>query len=172
MKLYNQTAIPDAILDPLLTLAGRSVRARTGGVVVRLAKTSRGIHGLTHSCSRVRVAGQKRMIRTDCADIQLWIPSFVWYRDTLDWATQIYEIAAHEWAHVFDAQEQARGKYVPMAHRVNGRRCAWKRRPEELRAQDAAHDAMPERQPKLRRERIEDAIIALALYIDEEKVKI
>lgn len=64
MKLLNNTPVPDEILERLLTKAGRSVGARTSGVVVQVNRgnsSSSGCRGTAYCCSSVKWrTGNKR----------------------------------------------------------------------------------------------------------------
>lgn len=52
----------------------------------------------------------------------------------------MYEIAQHEWAHAKEHQRTYQGQ-LPHSARHNGRRPAWKDRPEEKRAVEIVDEA-------------------------------
>jgi len=69
MKLLNNTQIPNEVLEPLLTLAGRSVGARTSNVVVQVNRGDAwtdGCRGMAYECVWVRWTNkvQKRRYKT------------------------------------------------------------------------------------------------------------
>jgi len=66
MKLLNNTTVPNEILEPLLTLAGRSVGARTSKVVVQVNRGdawSNGCRGMAYECCWVRWQGGNKRRR-------------------------------------------------------------------------------------------------------------
>jgi hypothetical protein len=77
MKLYNRTKCPDAIIEALIRIAGRTVGARTGGVVITVTqdRQSNICGGKAFHSSSVRRGG--RWIRTDGGDVAVTFPR-VW----------------------------------------------------------------------------------------------
>lgn len=160
MKLYNRTRIPDSILTPLLTLAGRGVGARTGGVVVQVnpARTP-GSGGLAVDTNFVRIGG--RWIKTDKGyyKISLYCES----ADPIASATAFLHTARHEWGHIRDFQA---GGYATMEFArasAKGRRPEHDIRPEEIRAERYIRES----DSRLGQGYFDDVILTLAIAIEE-----
>lgn len=156
MKLYNKTRIPDAVLEPILLQAGRSVGARTANVVVIITQNRRPvISGTAYECAGVSERKLRRVSRatyvcstitTDGGFFYLRLPKVmpgygIW-SDPLHLAETVLKIAAHEWAHVQDYQAGGRAKFAYARRTPSGRRERHDSRPEELRATNAADDAV------------------------------
>ncbi|MCI0349591.1 MAG: hypothetical protein L0Z53_09225 [Acidobacteriales bacterium] len=173
MKLYNKTRIPDDVLEPLLTAAGRAVGARTAGVVVKVTQArSRRICGLAqnhttvylwHLSNRYRSIGTHRHISTDGGWFRLTIPYVGCRWEPLALAEDVFKVAAHEWAHIRDYQAGG-WRTLPWSTRgASGRRPIHDRRPEELRAINAVDNAID--RGALRR--YADQIIALGIAYEQ-----
>ena len=171
MKLYNKTKLSDAVLEPLLTAAGRAVGAKTTGVVVKATQgRNRGVYGVAHSASfvyqwhlkRCTPKGRNRMISTNGGYFHLTIPKPAPGWDFLGLARQVFEVAAHEWVHIKDYQHGGRWT-LPFARTgTGGRRPRHDSRPEELRAINAVDDAVD----RGAIERNADLIIDLAIEME------
>lgn len=156
MKLYNKTKCPDKLLKPLLTLAGKSVGARTSGVVVKVTQ-GRGYYSraTAKKCNYVyswhlkgRRTGEERkqrkrgrLIKTDGGYFFIALPAkcekFTGIGGT-DRARAFYDTAQHEWGHIRDYQS---GCYTPSPRTPSGRRIQWRDRPAEIRADNYVADA-------------------------------
>lgn len=182
MKLYNRTRIPDELLIPILTAAGRHVGARTGKVVVKVTRARHQyVYGRTYKCAWVarsfldgrghrRQDGEFRLQRvsTDHAYVELIVGRCRFPGGGRHLADKLYEYAMHEWAHAAEDQDPL-SCYLPRARRSeeSGRRVKWAKRPEEVRAIDAVHHA----QDKVARGKLrapQEALDRLALWLEEE----
>jgi len=165
MKLYNRTKVPDNLLIPLLTVAGRKVGARTSKVVVIVnAALRRGVSGLALECYKTRRPG--RWIETDGGAFIIRIPNprEWWRRNALALAEDIFEVAMHEWTHVRDYQRVAAGEALAFDRaRRGGRRPPHRLRHEEKRACAAVHDAKVAGIPM----ETQEAILNLAIWYEE-----
>lgn len=171
MKLYNKTQYPDELLTPLLTLAGRAVGAKTGGVIVKctqrrdLACTGTATdyafvyrHALD-TRSRTK-DGHFKMATVACDGfIQLRLPRPWTPDDAIPLAESIYSVAAHEFAHVRDYQQGRR--YL---RTLENRRKRHHNRPWEKTAIKAASKAVKRATTDSKRQ---DAILALALWLEK-----
>lgn len=147
MKLYNRTKVPDCLLARLLRLAGRKVKARTAGVVVKVTQGRRDgkrggfassgnwvSRGRLTSC---RTAGESRQrIKTDRGWIALTLGKLYPGRLSANRSTVVgfYELAAHEWAHIRDYQTHGLCRRAWSGKAGAVRRQNWCDRPEEARA--------------------------------------
>jgi len=172
MKLYNRTTIPDEALEPLLARAGRSIGARTGGVIV-IANRGRGTtaSGLAHRCRATRPLLRRkrgtshyvglRWVSTDGGYFSIVLPH--WTTDPLTSAESFFATAQHEWKHIKDFQDGARdwSRCGP-----GGRRPAWATRPEEQRAMAACEDAALLGKGS---ERAYEEVLGLAITLEVER---
>lgn len=176
VKLYNATSLPDALLRTILTDAQR-LSGATGSVVVRVGETTRGAHGLAHNCSRFRAPWtNSRWIATAGGFFEIWVmteirPGY----DVLSNAQQFFRVAIHEFAHIKDFHFDPFEKKLAWAKPV--RRRGWRntridhdRRPEEIRAENTVWEAEQLLgKQRMRRERIEENIIALGIELEKAK---
>lgn len=149
MKLYNNSRIPDSVLEAVLYKAGKAVGARTTNVVVQV-NTSR-----TCSCKgqawhygwvrNWKGMPKGRQINTDGGMFQItlpiprpWFSNDLLKRNCLKFAESFFKVARHEWAHVKDYQQMDEGKYLEWSRKSysGGRRPKWANRPEEQRAEN------------------------------------
>ena len=148
VKLYNQTRIPDELLRRLLARTARRIGARSG-IVVKVTRAQSHITGEVKKASAVREwwvrrrnkdgSLKKRFLETDCAYMRLALVDYAGCdAHALQRAGAIIDIMLHEWAHVRDNQ---RGERDYSRRGPNGRRPAWRDRPEEIRAQWQAREA-------------------------------
>jgi hypothetical protein len=144
VKLINRTKCPDAALLLLLRSAASAMprRVRTGKVVVRVTQ-GRWTHsaGITYEADSVRWGKDRSWLRTDMACFSITLPHPKWAgppvcKSGLDLAAAVWKTARHEWFHVHEEQSQARYKLAFATRSAGGRRCAWRYRPEEMRAMD------------------------------------
>lgn len=173
LKLYNKTRLSNAIIEPLLTAAGRCVGAKTANVIVKVTQGRwRGVSGMAHMAAfcyawhlkRCTLAGRKRLISTDGGWFSITIPAPHPECDQLAIARQVFEVAMHEWVHIRDYQAGGCWR-MPFASRgPSGRRPRHDRRPEELRAINAVDEALDRGAVQ----RYQDVIIALA--IEQERL--
>ena len=178
VKLYNKTRYPDAILSALLTRAGRSIGARTSGVVVKVTagRTSGHCRGLATECDWVyewslrnlksRRQGKRikgRAIATDGGEIELTLP--LPSKDCLATAENVFAVALHEWGHIRDFQHGGRLRFAFSTKAQSGRRPAWRDRPEEIRADEYRKDALA-KIDKGKVQSADDEILALALWME------
>lgn len=156
VTLVNRSSVPTPTLRVLLALAARSIGKRIAGPVVVFASDARSasggywnnqrMPGMVHGCVRSRGwptvnVGRNRYKPTRGG----WMELILGHRtsDPLWRAEAIFELAAHEWRHVYDNQQVAKGKHVPHSTPgVGGRRPRWAKRPEERRAQSSARKGM------------------------------
>lgn len=151
MIFYNLTAIPDNALKAVINAARVEAGARSTGVAVRVAYGNGG--GEASAGRWVRWGRGARRVRCSA-----WIKLRLAERmsnDPLVVAKWLYETAAHEWRHVRDVQD---GSNRDWDHRPR-----WGNRPQERRALSTQREAMENI------ERHADAILALALAIEEHK---
>jgi len=150
MKLINNTRIPDDTLLPLLLKAGRSVGARTAGVVVQVNLAPRCVtsRGRAYPYDWVRwIRGSNRRMKTDHGAFRISLPVrtitersyIVAYRnkayDALEVAQHFFYVARHEWGHIRDFQT---GDYWKLGH---SSKMTHDRRPQELRAENYIYEA-------------------------------
>lgn|GEM_PF-6261369 len=187
MKLYNRTTIPTEVLEAIIVQAGRNVGARTSGVV---AKVTRGrsycVSGVAKKCTHIRhwfLMGKScpkspeaqrtaRWGRTDGGYFTMTVGRIeatagLYHGTKL--AEEVYETALHEWAHIADYQSPLYGTPALAWSKpgASGRRCAWKRRPEEIRAQDAVYKAKEKARKRLVK-KPEAALLQLAHFFAGE----
>ncbi len=175
MKLYNHTKINDKILEKVLYLSAKAVGAvRTGKVVVKVTTSTYGCsgevrnsrygfmyyHGYLNSSRKWnKKTGEyinkkdRKLISTDGGYMFLKITAK--HREPLILAERIFDLASHEWQHIKDLQKH--GKFG--SYNRN-----WKNRPHERRAITASKRA---ERVKDKRLDIQDAILNLAIYIEE-----
>lgn len=185
MKLYNHTAIPDEILEPVLRWAAKVVRPRVrhNKVIVRINRAKYNISGRAKAATWVRKFALARTEYTKGSDYRklrkgevktdggwmicripkagqpLVCPSQTW-RDPLYIAEKFFWLCVHEWAHVRDAQSDEPGLFRDY-HKH------WANRPHEIRAQCVVRDAKEQGIPQ----EVQDAIINLAVWLEEEVSK-
>ena len=173
MKLYNKTKLPNAVLEPLLTAAGRCVGARTSGVVVKVTQgQNRGVSGVAEHATFVNTWHLKRVknwkherVSTDHGWFRITIP---WSRpgwDSLAVAQSFFQVAMHEWKHIADYQAGGRWAMPFASPGMSGRRARHDSRPEELRAIDAVDYAITHGVIQ----KYQDMIIALAVEHERSK---
>lgn len=184
MKLYNKTRIPDDVIAPALLEAGRAAHARTTNVVVIVnpGRTWHSrVHGMAHRSSAVarwlvssrrhtKTSGRTELVKgwvdTDGGYFSIVLPVASLPRDMrrtahdpLIRAESFYAIAAHEWAHIRQYQQGVRFDRAQHNRRHDNR--PWER---------AANRVMKAASSKLTSPR-QDAIIALAIALDEKEAK-
>jgi hypothetical protein len=183
MKLYNKTKCPGSILKPLLIAAGKSVGARTTGVVVKVTQIRQSYRegsGVAYQQPLVyswhlrnfksrrghihRVPLGKvplgKLIRTDGGWVEIRLPAKSTFEnlDSLKRAAYFYEVAQHEWGHIRDYQQGVR-EVSPRT--PSGRRVRHDDRIEEQRANAYVAEAK-----KLYG--VDDLILDLAIWLEEE----
>ena len=156
---------------PVLQMAKRAAKCR-GNIVVKVTKG--GLCATSHAimCNWVSKfflvkrkyvkTGEKKLRRgkvtTDggCVILSPRVKS-----DPLEFALSVFETAIHEFAHIRDHQD---GKSFTDYNK------RWKNRPHERRAVAATQDALAEiDKQKLRKEKKDEAILNLALALEEMK---
>jgi hypothetical protein len=175
VKFYNNTKIPDEILQPLLAKAGRAVHTKTTETIVQVNSARSGsVSGKAYAywwAKGFRGLPKGKKIKTDGGMFSITLPRFgCTPEDSLRIATRFFNVACHEWVHIRDFQEEKKRPYarvLPWAERgESGRRANWKNRPEEQRAEFACADA------KLRGKDENwayEEIMALAIALDEAR---
>lgn len=139
MKLYNRTPLDGEILKAVLTKAGRSVGARTAGVIVKvnLMQNHLGTRGLATECFSNRIG--KRWIKTDGGDIKLTFS--LHSMQPIEIARAILELARHEFGHIRDYQNGGRFAMEFSKPNSSGRRPIHDSRPEEIRVENYIYDS-------------------------------
>lgn len=174
MKLYNKTKIDDAILAEVLTAAGRSVGARTTGVVVKVTqgRSFWQSRGLAYRCAwvyqsflatraRTKTSGRTELKRgavdTDDGMFTLTVPYTADNpSDALTRAETIYSVAAHEWRHIEQYQAKAfdfHDRHERAKHHDNR---AWERDSIKAASRATKHPS----------DKSQDAILALAVHLE------
>jgi hypothetical protein len=152
MKLYNNTRVPDSIIEAVLYKAGRAVGARTTNVIVEV-NTARNfsVRGTAWYVSWIK--GYKglpkgRKVTTDGGMFCISLPrprSFTTDKTAetmaLNFAESFFNVARHEWSHIKDYQVMDSGTPLAWSGRKGGRRPKWANRPEEMRAENHCVDA-------------------------------
>jgi hypothetical protein len=188
IKLYNLSALPDEPMRTLLTRAKRLAGCR-GDVIVKVTRGGHTCTGKASPCDWVsrwflssrryaKPSGEQKKghVSTDGGYVlmQPYHPPeralrhggfSANYKDPLNWAQRFFETAIHEFAHVRDFQAGG-SRVLPWSRKGdNGRRPAWGKRPEEIRAQNVTDGALD----KIKRDRakVDDLIIELAIQMEE-----
>ena len=138
MQLHNQTIIPDNLINPILQLSGKHIRARTPDVLVLVTSLVRG--GLTKgtafnyytiSSKRLKNSTSSRILITDGGWIHLRIPPISSVSSSKMFVQRFWYVCLHEWGHIFDLQNGG-PKRLPWS---KDHRQRWIDRPEEQRAE-------------------------------------
>ena len=167
MKLINKTKVPNEVLENLLVSAGRSVGARTSGVVVRVCygQPLSPVHGRATECYKVRWSGRWQL--TDGGGFKMTLPTLrtkkwlgITTYDPTNVAQEFYKIAQHEWGHIKDFQNGGRRT---MEFSSGRRRPSHDTRPEEVRAENYVYEA----EEKFGKERGYNEIMALAIELEK-----
>lgn len=179
VKLYNQSGLPDEPMRSLLLDAQRLAGAK-GSVVVKVTRGGRTTTCYAKSCrwvSKWFLAGRSNhrkdgkllqgSILTDGGYVHMQ-PRHL--GDSIEAARYFFETAIHEFAHIRDFQQGGRYAMAWSRADAGGRRPKWAKRPEEIRAVNRTDEALEllAKQPE-RRIRIDDAIIGLAIQIEEQR---
>ena len=154
MKLYNRTKIDTVVLESLLVKAGRSVGAKTSGVVVQVNPSLWGGQGAAYRCIQVRMG--TRWIETDGGYFKIALPR---RGDILKIAETFFQVAQHEFVHIKDYQDNN----PHFDKRTGARRMRHDARPQELRAYDTV-DATAARK---RKGEFDEVILNLAIVIEQ-----
>jgi hypothetical protein len=118
MKLLNNTKIPKTALETILVAAGRSVNAKTSGVVVQVNPSRYRMSGMAYECWQVRWKPLKRWTTTNSGEFKISIPK---EGDPLDLAERFFHVAQHEFGHIRDYQHGGRNR-MEFSHKINERR--------------------------------------------------
>ena len=167
MKLYNRTKLSDDVLTKVLMSAAKTIgNLRTRNVVVKVTTASRSVSGCAEDSKYGKYyewaldGGREdglpsKLIDTDGGYLFLRIPYKNVRRDLIELAKYVFEIAAHEWKHIADFQNNRKfGQYNKN----------WKNRPHEKRAILAQHRAVE----KLHQSQsIQNIVIDLAIEIEK-----
>lgn len=158
MKLINRTKIPDEALRAVLTAAARSLhkRLRTQNVVVMVNYNTydTGSSGMAYRAWKVRWGG-KGWLTTDKGAFKINLPKSSLH--PIAAAETFFNVARHEWGHIFDFQS---GKTERSPH-VGHRRIAHDKRIEERRVYDYID------QSKSKPDDYYESVMALALILEK-----
>jgi len=173
MKLYNNTAIPDDLLEFIIKEAAKAIkpRVRHGNVVVKVNRAGERCSGFAERCDYVakswlsprRYKGDHRRVKTDKGLIVLRVPKagdpILWdshlWREPLHIASKFFDLCLHEWGHILDFQKGERfGDY--------NRR--WANRPHERRAECY----MEEARERGLSQSAQTSILDLAVHLESE----
>ena len=164
MKLYNRTKYPDDLLQAVVAGATRFTGITHGQLLVQV-NYGRAGGGLAWNACLVRVG--KRWIRCD-GNIVLRVPNhYLQPRTGLYIAENFFDAATHECCHIADYRE---GKMIQHRDGVT-----WVKQPGEIavfnRLYDLgieqAHSCIPFHEQVALPQKTQDAILDLALWIDE-----
>lgn len=172
VKMYNLSGLPDEPLRSLLVQAKRAAGCG-GSVVVKVTRGGRRVTSHATSAGwikrwflssrRTTKAGNIRegLVRTSGGYVVLQPHR---WDDTLTAAERLFEIAIHEFYHVSEYQRGGKFRLKWSEPNYGGRRPAWEKRPEEIRAVNATDEALD----RLRRRRAypQESVIELALQME------
>jgi hypothetical protein len=184
MKLYNNTAVPDAILAPVIREAAKAIkpRVRHGKVIIIVNRAQRACSGLAHKCIGItqdvvrprskrakKISKQWRTnkaawVSTDKGYLILRLPKASDHATTknanhplnaMQLAERFYDLCLHEWGHILDYQKgKSFGHYNKQ----------WANRPHERRAEHYRNEA---RERGMSQD-AQEAIIDLAVHLEAE----
>ena len=161
MKLINKTRIPDILLKEVLLIAKRALHKRINDKIVVFVSTGRHGGGYANSCRRINIKNKIYDVVGGIIHITLngWVPSDYEVMSICH-AESFFKTACHEWGHVYDYQQNLKGKELEFAApSCGGKRMKHEYRPEEKRV----HEYLDE----INFNEYYDTIMKLALSINE-----
>lgn len=176
ITLVNKSSIPTPILKKVIALGAKGIGKRIAGPVVVIASEGRysdSISGCVKGEGKTFMVGvttnEKRGYHKTKGS---WMELIVGHSrgrkenisDPLWLMERVYDLAAHEWRHVYDFQQNAKFSHAA----PGGRRPNWGKRPEEKRACNSAAKAKTRLEA---RPDWQDKIIALAIELEAAQRK-
>ena len=167
MKLINRTSISDSVLKLILMDAKRSLgKSINTNILIRVRFSKHGGGYIMTNVFRIRGKWNpknpdKWIYVKNGAVMEVTIPKNH-FTDAITSAKRFYETCQHEWGHVYDIQQNEKGKVgFGFAGNVNKRRTKHSLRPEEMRVEEYVNN------PKVKRFDSYEAIMMLAIEIEK-----
>jgi hypothetical protein len=175
MKIINKTKIKTELLHQVIIAAKNSLRKQIAtNIVIYIGQGKKATISFpgakAHKCSFVNGKWNPehpdKWIITNGGCITLTLP--VTLRGGLiECVKWFYKCAAHEWGHIYDFQQQNKGRHLEFAHKINNKRGKHDYRPEEKRVYEylAKSNFTPESEADLL---LKLAIEIETLYYDQD----